>query len=98
MLALTPQAATAIDGILSSPDFPDEAGMRITTETETIQEGAAQTALRLTVVDQPEQSDQVLEAAPVFLEPEAASLLDDQVLDAEVSGDQVQFNLRGKEG
>jgi hypothetical protein len=95
MLALTPKAASAIDGILDNPEFPDEAGMRITTEIATPEEGAPpQTELRLAVVDQPETSDQVLEDAPVFLEPEAATLLDDKVLDAEVAGDQVRFNLK----
>jgi hypothetical protein len=95
MLALTPTAASAIDGILANPEIPDEAGMRITTEIATTEEGAPpQTELRLAVVDEPEKSDQVLEGAPVFLEPEAAALLDDKVLDAEVAGDEVRFNVK----
>ena len=94
MLVLTPKAASAIDGILESPEFPDEAGMRITTEPTATQDGTPRTELRLAVVDQPDTSDQVLEDAPVFLEPEAAVLLDDKVLDADIAGDQVRFNLK----
>ena len=94
MLAVTKEAASAIDGILASSELPKEAGMRITTETAATEEGAPQTELRLAVVEQPETSDQVLEDAQVFLEPEAAQLLDDKVLDAEVAGEQVQFSLR----
>jgi len=95
VLAVTEQAATAIEGILANPDFPDEAGMRITTETATTEDGSPpQAELRLAVVDKPDESDQVLEDAPVFVEPEAATLLDDKVLDAEIAGDQVQFSLK----
>ena len=94
MLALTSKAASAIDGILASPDFPEKAGMRITTEPVATDDDTPRTELRLAVVDEPETSDQVLEDAPVFLEPEVATLLDDKVLDAEVAGDQVRFNLK----
>lgn len=97
MLALTPKAVSAIDGILASPDFPEEAGMRITTETATTEAGAPQTSLRLSVVDQPETTDQVHEDARVFLEPAAAEFLDDKVLDADVAGDQVRFALKEEE-
>jgi len=93
MLAVTEDAASAIDDILASTDVPDEAGVRITTEIGVTEEGAPRTELRLTVVEAPEASDQVVEDA-VFLEPEAAALLDDKVLDADVVGDQVQFGLK----
>jgi Fe-S cluster assembly iron-binding protein IscA len=94
MLAVTQEAASAIEGILASPELPDEAGVRITTEMAGAEEGAPQAELHLAVVEAPEASDQVVEDAPVFLEPEAAALLDDKVLDAEVADDQVHFNLK----
>jgi hypothetical protein len=74
--------------------LPEEAGVRITTEIGAAEEGAARTGLRLAVVDAPGASDQVLDDAQVFLEPEAAALLDDKVLDADVAEDQVHFNLK----
>jgi iron-sulfur cluster assembly protein len=43
----------------------------------------------------PAEDDEVVEeqGARVFLEPEAASLLDDKVLDASVEQDQVAFTI-----
>jgi iron-sulfur cluster assembly protein len=93
MLAVTEEAASAIDGILASPQMPDEAGMRVTAETVT-EEGAPRTDLRLTVVEAPEANDQIVEDARIFLEPEAAALLDDKVLDADIAGEQVRFELK----
>jgi iron-sulfur cluster assembly protein len=94
MLAVTEEAASAIEGILASPEVPDEASVRITTEIGMSNEGAPSTQLRFAVAKTPEPNDQVLDDAPVFLEPEAAALLDDKVLDAEVAGDQVHFDLK----
>jgi iron-sulfur cluster assembly protein len=94
MLAVTEAAASAIDGILASSELPDEAGMRITAEVGLSEEGAPRTSLHLAVVEAPEENDQVVEDAPVFLEPEAAAFLDDKVLDADVAGDQVHFDLK----
>jgi hypothetical protein len=68
--------------------------VRISSEISTTEEGATHAQVNLAVVDGPEATDQVLEHASVFLEPEAALLLDDKTLDADVVGDQVQFNLR----
>jgi iron-sulfur cluster assembly protein len=94
MLAVTQDAASAIDGILASRELPDEAGVRITSEIGIAEEGGPRTEFRLAVVEGPETSDQVLEDASVFLEPEAAAMLDDKVLDADVAGDQVHFNVK----
>lgn len=94
MLAVTQEAVSAIDGILASRELPDEAGMRITTEIGVAEEGGPRTELRLAVVEGPEASDQVVEEASVFLEPDAAAMLDDKVLDADVAGDQVRFNVK----
>jgi iron-sulfur cluster assembly protein len=93
MLAVTEEAASAIEGILASPELPDEAGLRITTET-VADAGTPRPEYRLSVVEAPEEADQVLEDAPVFLDPEAATQLDDKLLDAEVAGDQVRFQLK----
>ena len=98
MLAVTSQAASVIDDILSADDeLPDEAGMRITKKARKadIAEGRAQEpTLRLEVVEAPKDGDEVLQDAPVFLEPEAASLLDDKLLDADLSGELVHFALK----
>ncbi|MGH3007486.1 MAG: hypothetical protein ACRDOS_16550 [Gaiellaceae bacterium] len=50
---------------------------------------------QLSVVPLPAEDDEVIEEqeARVFLEPEAASLLDDKVLDATVEQNQVAFTI-----
>lgn len=91
MLAVSDQAATAIDGIIAANDMPDEAGMRLSRE-----EGAddADLGIRLELVEGPAPGDESLEEAPIFLEPQAAALLEDKLLDAEVAGEEVRFSVR----
>lgn len=93
MLALTDRAESAIDDILASRELPDDAGVRITTETAAADGGAPQRMLRIDIVEGPKDGDQVLANTPVFLEPEAGALLDDKLLDADVEGDQIRFGL-----
>ena len=50
--------------------------------------------LRLSLAERPEEGDQVVEGGPVFIESEAASFLNDKLLDADVSGNEAQFSLR----
>lgn len=59
------------------------------------EQAGAQVNLRLSVAVLPSEDDEVLEeqGARVFLEPEAASLLDDKVLDASVEQNQVAFTI-----
>ena len=93
MLTITHEAAEAIDAVVhSAPDVPDNAGLRIA-------RGVApdgQEGLQLSVTEGPAPDDAVVEAegTHVFLESEAAALLDDKVLDAKVEGEQVGFLLR----
>jgi Fe-S cluster assembly iron-binding protein IscA len=94
MLAVTNQAAAAIDDILSSRELPEEAGVRITTQVDLSGNGTAEPKLQLEVVDAPESGDQVLDEAPVFVEPEAAAMLEDKLLDADVAGEERRFALK----
>ena len=54
--------------------------------------------LRLSLAERPEEGDQVVEGGPVFIESEAASFLDDKLLDADVSGNEAQFSLGDQAG
>ena len=94
MLVITPGAAEAISGILSASESPAGAGLRITSEAAEDESGATRIELRLSLTEQPEEGDQVIEGGSVFIESEAASFLDDKLLDAEVSGNEAQFRLR----
>jgi iron-sulfur cluster assembly protein len=93
VLAISEDAATAIRGIVRAPGVPEGAGLRITREVNTDEEGAPRTDLRLSVVAQPEEGDEVLKEERVFVDPDAADLLNDKLLDADIVGDDVRFSL-----
>ncbi len=93
MLAISEDAATAIKGIVGAPGIPEGAGLRITRELTADESGEARTDLRLSVVAAPEEGDEILEAERVFVDPDAAALLDDKLLDADYVGDDVRFSL-----
>lgn len=93
MLAISEDAAAAIQGIVGAQGVPEGAGLRITREENTDPDGNARTDLRLSVVAGPQEGDQVLEAERVFVDPDAAALLDDKLLDADYVDDDVRFSL-----
>ncbi len=93
MLALTEDAAAAIRGIVGAPGLPETAGLRITQEVKTDADGEQRTDLRLSVVAAPEEGDEVLEHEKIFIDPEAASLLSNKLLDADFVDDEVRFSL-----
>ena len=101
MLALTPTAAEVVDSIVSQQELPDTAGLRITSEEgEAAADGSgSQRDLRLSVVEQPEVGDALVEGSQVYVEPgETADMLDDKVLDAEVEGNEVRFSIAQQAG
>jgi Fe-S cluster assembly iron-binding protein IscA len=69
----------------------DGSGLRISADSDDDDGGA----LSLTVADEPVEGDAVIDedGTRVFLEPAAAALLDDKVLDAHRHDDHVHFNL-----
>jgi Fe-S cluster assembly iron-binding protein IscA len=93
MLTLTPSAVEAVDALLHSPEVPDDAGLRIGT--------AGESQLTVEIVPEPAPGDQVIDegGARVFVDPEAAPMLDDVQLEAKTDGDQIAFGLtpRGTE-
>jgi len=91
LLALTDSAVQAVKGIVSSSEeAPETGGLRVVAER-----AGAQASFQLSVVRLPAEDDEVIEeqGARVFLDPEAASLLEDKVLDASVEQNQVAFTL-----
>jgi iron-sulfur cluster assembly protein len=93
VLAITPTAAEAIKGVVTSSGLPESSGgLRIARPPDTDERGAG---FELSVTATPQGEDQVVEehGAQVFLEPEAADVLDDRLLDADMRGDQVRFLL-----
>jgi iron-sulfur cluster assembly protein len=93
LLTVTQAAAEALDSIVASADeVPDTAGLRIV-QGDAAPDGRA--TFGLSLAESPEPSDQVVETghAPVFVDSDAADLLDDQVLDAQITGDHIAFVL-----
>lgn len=92
MLTLTENAITAIRGLTDSPQTPDSAGLRIATDD-------AAGGLTLSLAQGPRDGDQVVDAsgAVLFLDAEAAEVLDDKALDAAVDADgSVRFAVSPK--
>jgi iron-sulfur cluster assembly protein len=87
MLMLTENATRVIGALVDNPELPDSAGLRIVSAPE---------GLSVSPVAAPDDSDQVVEEANarVFLDADAAEVLEDKVLDAQVDdAGQVQFLL-----
>jgi iron-sulfur cluster assembly protein len=76
--------------VSSSDEASATSGLRMVAERE-----GTQANFHLSVVALPAEDDEVIDeqGARVFLEPEAASLLDEKVLDASVKQDQVAFTI-----
>lgn len=79
MLTLTDNAVMVIRDLTAQQTVPQSAGLRIATDPTA-------GALTLALVEEPAQGDQVMDnsGARLFLDSEAAQLLDDKALDAEV--------------
>lgn len=86
MLTLTNQAQTAVRTLTQDPQAPETAGLRIASGDE---------GLELMVVAEPAPGDALIDdgGARVFVDSEAAQLLEEQILDVQVEGNQVSFFL-----
>lgn len=95
MLAITPTAVQAIQGLTSQPGVPDGAGLKLSGQVTP--EG---TAIELSLVEEPEESDQVLQAedTKVFVAAPLAPVLDDKILDAGMEEGQIAFRLVEQHG
>ncbi|MDQ1537250.1 MAG: iron-sulfur cluster assembly protein [Actinomycetota bacterium] len=86
MLTLTDEAQTVVRALTQDPQAPETAGLRIAPGKE---------GLELLVVAEPVPGDALIDdgGARVFVEAEAAQLLNEQTLDATVEGSEVNFFL-----
>jgi len=93
VLTLTDQAVAAIRDLTNRPGLPAQTGLRI--EPQSTADGASGLALSLS--DGPQAGDQVIEEADVqvFVQHEAAPVLADKALDAQVNDEgEVSFLLQ----
>lgn len=94
MVTLTDNAAEAIRNLTDQPTVPAGAGLRIATDPTA-------GSLSLSLVATPMEGDQVVDSsgARLFVDPDAAQLLDDKALDATVdSNGAVQFAVAEQTG
>jgi len=84
LLTLTDSASTVVNSLVASRSDEPAAGLRI--HTQVSMEGESGAKLAVTVTPEPGAHDQVIESsgARVFVEENAAILLDDKILDADV--------------
>jgi len=95
MLALTESAAEAVRALVQASDeTADTGGLRVVADHE-----GDTVSLEFNVVVLPGEDDEIVEeaGARVFLEPKAAALLADKVLDASVDTDRIAFMLTDRE-
>jgi iron-sulfur cluster assembly protein len=93
MLTITRDAEHAIESIVARAGPPEVAGVRISAEHSRTNGAAPAREVRLSLIDSPEAGDELLEGSRVFLEPDAAELLDDKVLDADIESGEIRFHL-----
>ena len=102
MLMITENAGPAIESIVANAELPDGSGLRIDAPDQppaTLDRSGV--PLQLQVASQPADQDQVVaNGAKVFIAPSAAPILDDKVLDVQVSEDKerVQFVIGPQQG
>jgi Fe-S cluster assembly iron-binding protein IscA len=94
MLTLTTQAAAEIRNLIEQPEVPEGGGLRIANDAT-----AGSLTLRLAAL--PAEDDEVLDTsgARLFLDPQAAVLLDDKTLDVAPDPEgSVQFTIAEQSG
>jgi iron-sulfur cluster assembly protein len=94
VLTLTPTAAEVVRTLVDQSESPESGGLRIAAGESAIE--GVELELELSLVGEPEDTDATVEqeGATVYLDPGAAELLDDKLLDAQVADDHVTFVLR----
>ncbi|TDC30357.1 iron-sulfur cluster biosynthesis family protein [Micromonospora sp. KC213] len=93
MLTMTDNAVLVIRDLAAQQDVLTGGGLRIAADTEA-------GSLTVELVPEPEQGDQVVDnqGARIFLDPDAAELLNDTSVDASVDDEGVvQFGFTEKE-
>ncbi len=90
MLTLTGPALVAIRTLTNQPGLPEDTGLRIAPEDD-----ADSGSLALSLSSGPEAGDEIIETegVRVFLQTDAAVMLDDKALDAQVDDEGVMFRL-----
>ena len=93
MLALTKEAAVAVETIVTQPEAPRTRSCGLPAAGPTATGPGRRMSFWMSVVQEPEPEDVVVEGLPMAVEQATIRFLDDKVLDAEVVEGGVQFKL-----
>jgi hypothetical protein len=93
MLAMTQEAAEAVEAIVSRPDVPDSAVIRIAAGEGHGNGSGPERELHLELVARPHSNDLVVPDARIAVEPTSLPFLDDKILDVDLAKDSVEFRL-----
>ena len=98
MLSLTEAAKEAVRQMVDNEEAPEGSGLRIAAEPAA--EGEGEAALSIELTEEPAVGDAVVEedGARVFLDPLAASLLDNKLLDATEHDDHIHLTVQNQTG
>jgi len=99
MLVLTDDATRAIEDILSSPGLPEGAGVRIAPAPSSNGSTPVPAGLQITIAEMPADTDSVIDehGARVFVDEAVVEFLDDKLLDAGFTEEQVSFAIGDQE-
>jgi Fe-S cluster assembly iron-binding protein IscA len=93
MLTMTQEAADAVERIMAQPDVPEGAVLRFAAEEHRGNGSGPSRELHVELVAHPEPTDVIVEEVAISVEPRSLEFLDDKVLDAEIAGGEVEFQL-----
>ena len=98
MLAMTQNAANAVERIVSQPEVPASAVVRIVAGEHRANGAGAAREIQLELVEKPGWRDLLVQEMRISVEPQSLAFLDDKVLDATVAEDGVEFTLYPQSG
>ena len=99
MLAMTQQAADAVQQIVSQPEVPEGAVVRIVAGEHRSNGAGPARDVQLELVGRPRSRDLVVEGMRISVEPHSLAFLEDKVLDAKLAeDDRVEFALYPQSG
>jgi Fe-S cluster assembly iron-binding protein IscA len=98
MLAMTQNAANAVERMVSQPEVPAGAVVRIVADDHRANGAGAAREVHLELVGKPRPRDLLVEEMRISVEPHSLAFLDDKVLDATVAEEGIEFTLYPQSG
>lgn len=98
MLAMTEKAADAVEQLVSQPQVPETAVVRIAAGEDRSNGSGPSQEIQIELAATPMSRDLVVQEMRLAVDPRSLTFLDDKVLDAEVADGEVEFSLHQQPG